>query len=85
MSSTAATPTNLGLRSIKRTLLQLEVSGELARYDRVLVLLVDAFTTPTGADRDRPDPRSILSLLLDTNVSTGRRRPAPEEPGVPAP
>ena len=60
---------NLGLRSIKRALLQMEARNELKNYDRVLVLLVDAFTTPRGADRDRPDPRSLISLLIDTNVS----------------
>lgn len=60
---------NLGLRSIKRTLLQLEVDGRLQAYDRIVVMLVDAFTEPSGAARADPDPRSLLSLVLDTNVS----------------
>jgi hypothetical protein len=60
---------NLGLRSVKRTLLQLDADGRLQQYDRIIVLLVDAFTTPRGAARDDPDPRSLLSLLIDTNVS----------------
>lgn len=60
---------NLGLRSVKRALLQMEVEGRLKDYDRVIVLLIDAFTLPSGAARDAPDPRSLLSLLVDTNVS----------------
>jgi len=60
---------NLGLRSVKRALLQLQVEGRLQDYDRIVVLLVDSFTTPRGAARDDPDPRSLLSLLVDTNVS----------------
>ena len=60
---------NLGLRSIKRTLLQLEVDGRLQAYDRIIVMLVDAFTEPSGAARADPDPRSLISLVLDTNVS----------------
>lgn len=59
---------NLGLRSIKRALLQLEVDGRLQAYDRIVVMLVDAFTEPSGAARADPDPRSLFSLLLDTNV-----------------
>ena len=58
---------NLGLKSIKRTLLDLDVRGELDKYQRVVVLLVDAFTKPAGARRTEPDPRSLLSLFLDMN------------------
>lgn len=60
---------NLGLRSVKRALLQLQVEGRLQDYDRIVVLLVDSFTTPRGAARDDPDPRSLISLLVDTNMS----------------
>ncbi|HJT62637.1 MAG TPA: patatin-like phospholipase family protein [Burkholderiales bacterium] len=58
---------NLGLKSIKRALLELDVRGELDNYERVVVLLVDAFTKPAGARRTDPDPRSLLSLFLDMN------------------
>ncbi len=60
---------NLGLRSVKRTLLEMHALGHLDGYDRIVVLLVDAFTTPAGTSGNRPDPRSLLDLLLDTNVS----------------
>jgi predicted acylesterase/phospholipase RssA len=60
---------NLGLRSVKRALVQLQASGELERYKRIVVLQVDAFTTPSGTGRHKPDPRGVLDLILDTNVS----------------
>ncbi|HEU0306629.1 MAG TPA: patatin-like phospholipase family protein, partial [Lysobacter sp.] len=60
---------NLGLRSIKRTLFDLALSGQLEeRYDKVIVLLVDAFTRPIGALRTQSDPRGLLSLIADFNV-----------------
>jgi predicted acylesterase/phospholipase RssA len=58
---------NLGLKSIKRMLLQLELEGRLAQYERIVVLQVDAFTKPAGVSREKADPRSLLSLFLDTN------------------
>jgi hypothetical protein len=39
---------NLGLKSVKRALFQMEVEGRLT-HDRIIVLLVDAFTRPRGA------------------------------------
>lgn len=60
---------NLGLKSIKRALFQLETEGRLDDYDRIVVVLVDAFTRPHGASRLNPDPRGTLGLLLDANVS----------------
>ncbi|MBL0730375.1 patatin-like phospholipase family protein [Piscinibacter sp. HJYY11] len=60
---------NLGLKSVKRALFQLEAAGQLKHYDRIVVLLVDAFTRPRGASRLNPDPRGTLGLLLDANVS----------------
>ena len=59
---------NLGLKSIKRALFQLEANKELG-YDRIIVLLVDAFTRPHGASRLNADPRGTLGLLLDANIS----------------
>jgi hypothetical protein len=59
---------NLGLKSIKRALFQMEVEGRLT-HDRIIVLLIDAFTRPHGASRLNPDPRGTVGLLLDANVS----------------
>jgi len=59
---------NLGLKSIKRALFELEVAGKLDNYSSVIVLQVDAFTKPAGTPRDAADPRSPLSLIADTNL-----------------
>lgn len=59
---------NLGLKSVKRALFQMEVEGRLT-HDRIIVLLIDAFTRPRGASRLTADPRGALGLLLDANVS----------------
>ncbi len=60
---------NLGLRSVKRALLELHAADQLKNYDRIVVLQVDAFATPAGTGRHKPDPRGLLDLLVDTNVS----------------
>ncbi|MEA3193127.1 MAG: hypothetical protein QOD26_1460 [Betaproteobacteria bacterium] len=60
---------NLGLRSIKRALFELKVTEQLEEYDKVIVLLVDAFTRPKGAGRTDFDPRSAFGRLLDPNFS----------------
>jgi predicted acylesterase/phospholipase RssA len=59
---------NLGLKSIKRTLFELAVADKLKDYDRVVVLVVDAFTKPRGTSRTLADPRSLLDRFIDTNV-----------------
>ncbi|GAB4563810.1 MAG: hypothetical protein Tsb007_32160 [Rhizobacter sp.] len=59
---------NLGLKSIKRALFQMEVDGRLT-HDRIIVLQIDAFTRPRGASRLVADPRGTVGLLLDANVS----------------
>jgi NTE family protein len=59
---------NLGLKSIKRALFQMEVEGRLT-HDRIIVLQIDAFTRPRGASRLTADPRGPVGLLLDANVS----------------
>lgn len=60
---------NLGLRSIKRALFELALEGKFdGTVDKVVVLLVDAFTRPLGALRTRSDPRGLLSLIVDFNV-----------------
>lgn len=61
---------NLGLRAVKRILLDMAAGGRLDDYDSVVVLLVDAFTRPTGARRIDPDPRSLLGRLADPNGVT---------------
>lgn len=61
---------NLGLRAVRRILLQMALDDTLAQYDSVVVLLVDAFTVPEGADSRHPDPRSLLGRLVDPNGVT---------------
>ena len=61
---------NLGLKSVKRVLLQQHAEGRLfADYDSVIVLVVDAFATPSGTSRTRMDPRGPLDFFVDTNVT----------------
>jgi hypothetical protein len=61
---------NLGLHSVKRSILERAMAGDIGRdYDAVVVILVDAITESKGADRYSPDPRSLLSLLADLNVT----------------
>lgn len=59
---------NLGLKSIKRAIFTLEAEGRLT-HDRIVVVLIDAFTKPHGASRLDADPRGPLGLLLDANLS----------------
>lgn len=61
---------NLGLRAVKRILLDMAAGGRLADYDSVVVLLVDAFTRPSGASRRDADPRSLLGRFVDPNGVT---------------
>jgi Patatin-like phospholipase len=60
---------NLGLRSIKRALFEMVLDGRLTPgRDKVIVLLVDAFTKPVGAKRTDFDPRGLAGLIVDFNV-----------------
>ena len=59
---------NLGLKSIKRVLLNKAADRSLAEYDRVIVLLVDAFATPPGTARKKNDPRNWFDRIADLNV-----------------
>jgi predicted acylesterase/phospholipase RssA len=61
---------NLGLKSVKRILLQQHADGRLApeRYDRIVVILIDAFTVPAGLARTHADPRGWFDRFLDLNV-----------------
>jgi hypothetical protein len=61
---------NLGLHSVKRSILQMAVNGRLGRdYDAVVVILVDAITQSKGANRFEADPRGLVSLIADLNVT----------------
>jgi predicted acylesterase/phospholipase RssA len=59
---------NLGLKSVKRALFQMHTEGRLT-HDRIIVVLVDAYTRPRGASRLDPDPRGTLGLIIDANLS----------------
>jgi hypothetical protein len=60
---------NLGLRSIKRSLFELKVQNQLRNYEKVVVLLVDAFTQPRGVRRTDFDTRTLIGRLIDPNLS----------------
>lgn len=60
---------NLGLRSVKRVLLQMTADGRLEPYDAIVVITVDAYTRPRGASPINPDPRGPIGMLVDLNVS----------------
>jgi hypothetical protein len=55
---------NLGLTSTKKI-----IEKNRNKFDKFVVILVDAFTKPKGADKVKPDPRSsiILDRFVDTN------------------
>lgn len=52
---------NLGLRSASR------IIDENPQYDRVVVILVDAYTPSQGVSRDEPDARGVFSFIVDLN------------------
>lgn len=60
---------NLGLRSVKRVLLQMAVEERLERYDAIVVVTLDAYTRPRGANPIDADPRGPIGMLVDLNVS----------------
>ena len=62
---------NLGLKSLKRALLQMVADGRLepSAIDTIVVLTVDAFATPPGTPRSKNDPRDLLDFIVDTNVT----------------
>ncbi len=61
---------NLGLHSVKRSILERAMKGEIgSKYDAIVVILIDAITEAKGADRFSPDPRGFFSLIADLNVT----------------
>jgi len=59
---------NLGLRSVKRMLLELAISGGLNGIDRIVVLQVDAYGQPRGVSPRRADPRGVMGRFVDDNA-----------------
>lgn len=57
---------NLGLASIKRTLLS-NHAKVVDQYERIVVVLVDAFRPSTGVNPAAADPRGLLSYFVDTD------------------
>ena len=57
---------NLGLTSIKRALLANHAAA-IAKYERIVVVLVDAFRESRGADPRAANPRGPLSYVVDLN------------------
>lgn len=54
---------NLGLTSALAI-----IGRNRQRFDRIVLLLVDAHTNPTGALSSDPDPRSLIDFVADTNL-----------------
>jgi hypothetical protein len=60
---------NLGLHSVKRSILEQLVDTRRPQPAAIVVLLVDAITRPRGADPHVGDPRSLISFIADLNVT----------------
>ncbi|NIA01354.1 MAG: patatin-like phospholipase family protein [Planctomycetia bacterium] len=56
---------NLGLESVSDMLDALPCEAD--NYDRLVVILVDAFTGNSGISNEKPDPRKGLDFVVDTN------------------
>jgi len=57
---------NLGLVSLKRVLLG-DFAAAVKKYDRIVVILVDAFRESLGANPASPNPRKLMDYFVDTN------------------
>lgn len=53
---------NLGLASVRKA-----IDLNKNRYDRIVVILVDAYTTSRGVSADVPDARNFLDYAVDFN------------------
>ena len=64
---------NLGLTSIKRliwTLNEDKISidrSRLSNYEKIIVILVDAYTNASGVSAKKPDPRKWYDFMVDSN------------------
>lgn len=61
---------NLGLTSLKRVIWEsIDIDNELPRLKqkKIIVILVDSFTKPKGANPKDSDPRNGISFVVDTN------------------
>ena len=56
---------NLGLKSVSGMLDELPCQA--GNYDRLVVILVDAYTNNSGIDGAKADPRAGLDFFVDTN------------------
>lgn len=56
---------NLGLKSVSEMLDTLPCKKE--NYDRLVVILIDAFTGNSGISNDKADPRKGFDFVVDTN------------------
>ncbi|ABA57533.1 Patatin [Nitrosococcus oceani ATCC 19707] len=56
---------NLGLRSVKKILTTLEKKG--TQYDKLIVILVDAYARSGGVSKDNADTRKFFDFIVDSN------------------
>lgn len=60
---------NLGLSSIKRLIWRLYEQDKLSHYRKIIVILLDAHTVPSGVDEAQNDPRHWYDYVVDTNIA----------------
>jgi predicted acylesterase/phospholipase RssA len=58
---------NLGLTSIKRSLLEMTTDNKINNYKNCIVILVDAFIGSAGVSPEKSEPRNLLDYIVDTN------------------
>jgi hypothetical protein len=59
---------NLGLKAVQRALIERHLAGKLD-HDAIIVMQIDAYTKPRGANRFSADPRAFFDRILDTDVN----------------
>ncbi len=57
------TSDNLGLTAVKEV-----IARNHDRFDRIVVISIDAFVHPAGVSPERADPRPFISRVIDTNL-----------------
>lgn len=58
---------NLGLTSIKRAIWSLHRNKQLKDYEKITVILVDAYVNSSGVDEKHNDPRPWYGFIVDLN------------------